>query len=242
MRAHAPLVAGLCLALSACGGAALRWEPETYTVRAGDSLYAIAWRYRLDYRDLSRWNGIDNPDLIYPGQRLRLSGPARSATGRAPAAPRSAPRSARADAPPTAPRSAATPPAAQTAPRSPPPGWHWPADGELVAGFGNGGGAGKGIDIGGRAGDTVRAAADGRVVYSGSGLIGYGQLIIIKHNNTYLSAYGHNRALLVSEGDAVERGQRIAEMGMGPEKKPVLHFEIRLNGKPVDPLQHLPAR
>jgi lipoprotein NlpD len=236
-------VAGLCLSLAACGGAALRWEPDAYTVRAGDSLYAIAWRYRLDYRDLSRWNRLDNPDLIYPGQRLRLSGPARAPAGKQQTGARRAPPPPERIGTPAERAPSAPPPAAAEAPpAAPAPGWHWPADGQLVAAFGAGAGAGKGIDIGGRPGDAVLAAADGRVVYSGSGLIGYGQLIIIKHNNTYLSAYGHNRALLVTEGDAVERGQRIAEMGIGPDRKPLLHFEIRLNGKPVDPLRQLPAR
>ena len=108
--------------------------------------------------------------------------------------------------------------------------------------FGARPGSGTGILIGGRAGQSVRAAAGGRVVYSGGGLIGYGQLIIIKHNDTYLSAYGHNSALLVNEGDAVRQGQRIATMGEGPGRQPRLHFEIRKNGQPVNPRQYLPAR
>ena len=108
--------------------------------------------------------------------------------------------------------------------------------------FGSRPGSGTGVLIGGKPGQPVRAAADGRVVYSGSGLIGYGQLIIVKHNETYLSAYGHNASLLVREGDAIEKGQRIATMGEGPGREPRLHFEIRQNGKPVDPRKHLPAR
>ena len=108
--------------------------------------------------------------------------------------------------------------------------------------FGRRPGTGTGVLIGGRQGQSVRAAAAGRVVYSGSGLIGYGQLIIVKHNDTYLSAYGHNASLLVKEGETVERGQRIATMGEGPGREPRLHFEIRQNGKPVDPRDYLPAR
>lgn len=228
----------LCLALAGCGGAALRWEPDTYTVRAGDSLYAIAWRYRVDYRDLARWNDLDDPDLIHPGQRLRLSGRAGSASPveRTPPAP---PRITRAE--PARPGQTTQPaPPRRSQPVMPVPTWTWPADGRLLAPFGEA--TGKGIDIGGVVGDPVRAAAAGRIVYSGSGLIGYGQLIIIKHNNTYLSAYGHNSSLLVEQGDDVQQGQRIAGMGEGPNRKPVLHFEIRLNGKPVDPLRHLPVR
>ncbi|MGH8495024.1 MAG: peptidoglycan DD-metalloendopeptidase family protein [Gammaproteobacteria bacterium] len=235
------IAVALSLVLAGCGGAALRWEPDTYTVQPGDSLYAIAWRYRLDYRDLARWNGLENPDLIQPGQRLRLSGAAPVAR-RAEEPPRPPQRSAREEPdvnPPSRTPVARPPPMPRELPA---PTWSWPANGLVVGAFGQDSAAGRGIDIGGRIGDPVRASAAGRVVYSGSGLIGYGQLIIIKHNNTYLSAYGHNRSLLVEQGDAVEQGQRIAEMGVGPNKRPVLHFEIRLNGKPVDPLRHLPAR
>jgi lipoprotein NlpD len=118
--------------------------------------------------------------------------------------------------------------------------WQWPVRGELVSGFGANSGLGNGIGIAGSTGETIHAAANGRVVYAGSGLIGYGQLLIIKHNDTYLSAYGHNRRLIVQQGDDVEQGQTIAEMGLGPAQRPQLHFEIRRNGVPVDPLTHLP--
>jgi lipoprotein NlpD len=123
-----------------------------------------------------------------------------------------------------------------------PPPWRWPTTGNVVVEFGGRPGSGTGLLIDGRSGQPVRAAAAGRVVYSGGGLIGYGQLIIIKHNDTYLSAYGHNASLLVREGEVIERGQRIATMGEGPGREPRLHFEIRRNGKPVDPRQYLPAR
>lgn len=112
----------------------------------------------------------------------------------------------------------------------------------MVAGFGDKNSMGQGLDIGGRLGDPVRAAANGRVVYAGSGLIGYGKLIIIKHNDTFLSAYGHNRTMTVKEGDPVKVGQKIAEIGEGPGDKPLLHFEIRVNGKPVNPARYLPKR
>ncbi|MGB5740755.1 MAG: peptidoglycan DD-metalloendopeptidase family protein, partial [Woeseia sp.] len=127
-------------------------------------------------------------------------------------------------------------------PASPSPKWAWPTSGSVAVEFGQRPGAGTGLLIAGRTGQSVAAAADGRVVYAGGGLIGYGQLIIVKHNDTYLSAYGYNASLLVKEGQSIKQGQRIATMGQGPEQKPRLHFEIRRNGQPVNPRQFLPAR
>jgi len=150
-----------------------------------------------------------------------------------PAAGSTASTSAR---PATRPIKSAPPPA------DPSPLWEWPTYGQIISGFDDKQGSGTGLLIAGKAGQPVRAAASGRVVYSGGGLIGYGQLIIVKHNNTYLSAYGHNASLLVKEGEAIKKGQRIATMGEGPGQEPRLHFEIRRNGKPVDPLKFLPAK
>ncbi len=209
------------LAVSGCTSSLLNFAEITHVVQPGETLYAIAWRYRLDYQELARWNGLENADLIYAGQRLSL---------RAPGATRPAEASS------STPQSRPLPPAPALAP----PTWQWPAQGELVRAFGADSGLGNGIGIGGSVGQAIHAAASGRVVYSGNGLIGYGQLLIIKHNDTYLSAYGHNDRLIVAQGDTVERGQTVAEMGVGPERKPQLHFEIRRNGSPVDPLQHLP--
>ena len=127
-------------------------------------------------------------------------------------------------------------------PTQPPPPWTWPTSGPVSVDFGGKPGTGTGILIDGKSGQPITAAASGRVVYAGSGLIGYGQLIIIKHNDTYLSAYGYNASLLVKEGEVIKKGQRIATMGEGPERKARLHFEIRRNGKPVNPRQYLPAR
>jgi lipoprotein NlpD len=118
----------------------------------------------------------------------------------------------------------------------PPPQWAWPTRGPVVTTFGSSAGIASGIGIGGRSGQAIHAAAAGRVVYAGSGLIGYGQLVIIKHNDTYLTAYGHNNRLLVAQGQEVRRGEQIAEMGLGPQRQPRLHFEIRRNGRPIDPL------
>lgn len=219
----------LSLIVSACTGA-LRWEPDTYTVRAGDTLYAIAWRFGVDHRDLAHWNGLGDGGLIYPGQELTLSRPAgldASAARENQKTPRTGPSSR--DVP-------------RTAKTQPSPRWLWPVDGDVVARFGDDTSIGNGIDISGKLESPVLAAAAGRIVYSGSGLIGYGKLIIVKHNDTYLSAYGHNNALLVEQGDVIVAGQQIARMGEGPGNRPLLHFEIRVNGKAVDPIDYLPSR
>lgn len=224
------LALSICLALAACYTQDRHADTrQYYTVREGDTLYSIAFRHGLDYHDLARWNHIDNPSLIYAGRRLQLFAPGSTSN--------------QAKASTTASRTAAAPKSAPATPRKPvgpPIAWVWPASGDVVARFGDPSSIGKGIDIGGRVGDEVRAAAAGRVVYTGSGLIGYGKLVIIKHDETYLSAYGHNDALFVEQGAEVKAGQRVATMGQG--KRPLLHFEIRVDGKPVDPLQYLPSR
>lgn len=212
------------VSLAGCVSSLTHYDPRVYVVRPGDTLFKIAWQHGVDQRELARWNGLNDPNVIQVGQRLRL-GPPPSAAG-VRNVPSARTRSAAREAPPVLPA----------------PSWSWPTDGQVVARFGGSGGIPTGIGISGSAGQPIRAAAAGRVVYAGSGLIGYGQLIIIKHNDTYLSAYGHNRKLLVSQGQQVARGQPIAEMGFGPERQPRLHFEIRRNGAPVDPLQFLADR
>ena len=203
----------------------------TTTVRRGQTLYRIATDNGISARDLAAWNGIAPPYTIYPGQRLRLypGGSSRQhAAGNATVSrpPASAPRPAAPVAPPP----------------SSPFSWRWPVEGTLLARYAAGEPTRQGIDIGGTAGAAVRAAADGVVVYSGSGLVGYGELVIIKHDEQWLSAYGHNRRRLVGEGDRVKAGQQIAEMGRTGADRDMLHFEIRYNGKPVDPLRYLPQR
>jgi lipoprotein NlpD len=239
----------LALALLAgCASLDGRYESRVHVVRPGDTLYKIAFQYGLEQTALARWNNISNPDLIYVGQRIRLSPPypqPRASASQAPgrtAAARPATGTRESDARAPAPRNA---PAARNAPaparaeppppNDPPPAWVWPTEGPIVAPFGSREGIPTGVGIGGAPGQPVRAAAAGRVVYAGSGLIGYGQLIIIKHNETYLSAYGHNSQIWVTEGQDVARGETIATMGLGPERRPRLHFEIRRNGVPVDP-------
>ncbi|MGH8245007.1 MAG: peptidoglycan DD-metalloendopeptidase family protein [Gammaproteobacteria bacterium] len=211
-----------------------RESPESHVVAAGDTLYSIAWRYGQDYRDVARWNGIQPPYLIVPRQVIRLTPLATEAAspGVAPSPEaRTSPRAARRHSPR---------PVIQAAPETAasPIQWHWPTDGSVMRS--DSPTSKKGIDIGGRVGQSIHAAASGSVVYSGSGLLGYGRLIIIKHNDTFLSAYAHNRQLLVKEGDQVRTGQPIATMGLGISGRPVLHFEIRKDGKPVNPLEHLP--
>jgi lipoprotein NlpD len=215
-------------------------DSRVHVVRAGETLYKIAWQHRVDQRDLARWNGIRDPDVIRVGQRLRLTPPGSARGSTAAPTPAPANRDARRAAPAPAPRS--TPAPVPPAPVLPPPAWAWPVDGPVVTRFGSDTGIAAGVGIGGRVGQPVQAAATGRVVYAGSGLVGYGQLVIIKHNETYLTAYGYNSRLLVAQGQEVARGQTIASMGTGPERQPRLHFEIRRNGVPVDPLQFFPRR
>ncbi|MCU0977069.1 MAG: peptidoglycan DD-metalloendopeptidase family protein [Steroidobacteraceae bacterium] len=213
--------------LAACGGEPRRPpQPEHYTVQAGDTLYSIATRHGLDYRDVARWNGIGRDYRIHPGQRLRLRPP--SGAQATVAAPGSA-----APAAPAARAPAAAPP---------PPPWTWPVAGGRVAGALQQPSGGVGLRIDGEFGQPVLAAADGRVVYTGSGLRGYGQLVILSHERGWLSAYGHNSSVLVGESEQVRAGQRIATMGNGPLQQPMLYFEIRVDGRPVDPLTQLPRR
>ena len=214
-----------CTSLASCGGNALRWTPEYHTVRSGETLYSIAWRYDVDYRILARWNALGDGALIRPGQKIHLSGPAGGSSAET-MATRNGDSSTRG--------AGVAPVAAAPAPK-----WRWPTDGRVVLRFGESPKTQSGIRITGRAGQSVFAAAGGQVVYAGSGLISFGQLLIIKHNASYLSAYGYNSVLLVKEGQQLTSGQVIARMGEASSQQPTLHFEIRRNGKPVDPLKYL---
>jgi lipoprotein NlpD len=212
----------------------------TALVHRGDTVYRIATGNGISPLDLAMWNNIAPPYIIHPGERLRLYP---SGDRRPPAVASSAgsASSATRPAPPAAIRGEAPPPASTAAPAST-LAWRWPADGSLSSRYAPGEATRQGIDIDGREGEPVLAAADGVVVYSGSGLVGYGELVIVKHNDAWLSAYGHNRTRLVNEGQRVSAGQPIAEMGHTGASHDMLHFEIRYNGKPVDPLQYLPRR
>jgi lipoprotein NlpD len=230
-------------------------KATVYIVRSGDTLWSIAWRAGFDHRQVAAWNGLRPPYTIYPGQRLRLTSPYRTApkalSKRQIASSKPAPshtsgsrtalpRSARGSSKPNA--SLRKQPSTQAPSGSTRLSWHWPTRGVVVQGFSSGDATRKGMKIRGELGQPILAAEAGRVVYSGSGLIGYGRLIIIKHNKNYLSAYGYNRRILVEENDQVARGQQIAEMGRNGGGPPMLHFEIRRRGRPVDPAQLLPTR
>jgi lipoprotein NlpD len=278
-------------------------RPDAYIVRRGDTLFSIALDHGLDYKELADWNNLDNPNVVRPGQQLRIKpptgvqeapvtvspvtssgpvetrplgaqGPARAEpAARSPGAqeaikseplarklpytPENVALLQRGDTRPAAspvpaPAPALAPlPAPVPAPAPAPAGktdadiddadkveWGWPVRGKILAGFSEA--SNKGLDIAGKPGDAVIASAPGRVVYSGSGLRGYGKLVIIKHNKTYLSAYAHNKDILVKEGQSVVKGQKIAEIGNTDTDVPKLHFEIRKLGKPVDPAKYLP--
>jgi len=253
-------------------GAENAGKPGYYTVRPGDTLMRIGLETGQSWRDLARWNNLDNPNQIEVGQVLRVVPPVAGSASSVAAAPAPSPSAAQATAPagaasgvvtrpvtsgsvavaPVAPgasgaaASGASAPAAAPTPAPAPAAeadeiaFIWPAQGALIAGFDEQ--KNKGLDIAGKPGDPVVAAADGRVVYAGAGLRGYGNLIILKHNNTFLTAYAHNQTLLVKEDQTVRKGQKIAELGASDADRPKLHFEIRRQGKPVDPAKYLPAR
>ena len=223
-----------------------------YQVQRGDTLYSIAFRFGWDWKALAARNGIAPPYLIRVGQIIRFDG---QPAGRPPVIatapvvvtpPRGRPstpiqtRPVQTQPPApvkTTPSVTALPPTQRSA-----SAWLWPSNGPVIGRFSSNGSLNKGIDIAGELGQPVLAASDGSVVYAGSGLRGYGELVIIKHSDTYVSAYGHNRRLLVQEGQRVKAGQKIAEMGSTGTDRVKLHFEVRRQGKPVDPLQYLPRR
>jgi lipoprotein NlpD len=238
-------------------------KPGYYTVKPGDTLNRIAAEQGLTARDIAKWNNLELTGVIEVGQVLRVVPPGtdpaavaargvatakvegRSLDAKAPpaaasaaSAPAPATAAAPAPAPALPPVASAEPPAARTADDD--VKWMWPATGNVIGSFDES--RTKGLAIGGKTGDPIYAAADGRVVYAGSGLRGYGNLVIVKHNNTYLTAYAHNQTLLVKEDQVVRRGQKIAEMGSSEAERVQLHFEIRRQGKPVDPAKLLPPR
>jgi lipoprotein NlpD len=273
-------------------GAGYQGTPDGfYRVRKGDSLYAIAFRFGLDWRQIAQWNNISSPYVIYPAQLLRVGSTTGQGTSSGGDITGSGVQTAAAPAPGSETRTLDTPRTSSTheydpksetqsssssttaaapepgvatattgtdaavakgskqpagtsysAPAGDPDRWLWPTDGRIISRFQANDPTRKGVDIGGQAGQKVVASASGQVVYSGSGLIGYGELIIIKHSDRMLSAYAHNQKRLVSEGEQVAAGSSIAEMGTNDRNQAILHFEIRVNGVPTDPLNFLPQR
>jgi len=233
-------------------------RPGYYTVRPGDTLIGIGLETGQYWKDLAQWNNLENPDLLRIGQVVRVVPPVALVEGTTNNAQQSAPSSPTGvvaapvkttQVTPSTPETTktATPSASEKKPASPPPAissggilFAWPASGPIIAKFHSD--LNKGIGIGGQAGDPVLAAADGRVVYAGSQLRGYGNLIIIKHSDIYLTAYAHNQKLLVKEEQNVKLGQKIAEMGKSDADRIKLHFEIRQKGVPIDPTRFLPKR
>ncbi len=243
-------------------------EKGMYTVRKGDTLLRIALDHGENYRDLVAWNNLRDPDDIKVGQVLRVAEPEGKKTAGVTTQPVPMPPPATQPPRKTAPRADKKPYSEtnvaevqkETAPRvepAPPPApavaatpgvtasderlsWMWPSDGRIIATFDEG--RNKGIDIAGKMGQQVVAAGAGKVMYAGSGIRGYGNLVIVKHSNSLLSAYAHNRKIVVKEGDNVAKGQVIAEMGDSDAELVKLHFEIRQQGKPVDPSRFLPGR
>lgn len=258
--------------LTACGGSDYRAPVEdrqrpqsvrsgSYVVQRGDTLYSIAFRYGMDYRKVAAANGIPSPYTIYPGHLIYLReaevprAAAKPASTRSSSSSKSSSRSTSSSSPPVAASKPATVtkpspapvtkttaarPKATPAPTGPVKTWRWPSSGKVIRGYSSS--VHKGIDIAGKRGDGVHAVAAGTVVYSGTGIVGLGELLIIKHNETYLSAYGHNDRLLVAEGQRVSVGQLIAKKGSTGTDAVKLHFEIRREGKPVDPMGLLPRR
>jgi len=216
-----------------------------HVVRPGETLYSISWRYGWDFKTLAAANRIAAPYTIYPGQNIRLDRNVASATS-APSPVKAKPASKPANKPTTKPAPAvtATPPKPprQPAASTGPIKWHWPASGKVISRYSKTTVGQHGISIDGRAGDPVRAAATGVVVYRGDGLTGYGNLLIIKHSERWLSAYAHNQKMLVKEGQTVNAGERIATMGASGTFRTQLHFEVRRDGTPIDPMTVLPRK
>jgi lipoprotein NlpD len=201
-------------------------KPGFYTVKPGDTIMQVGRTTGQNWRDIVKWNNLDNPNQVETGQVLRVAPPEGAVKPPVVAAP--------------------VTPAPTTPAASAPAGsdddiaWLWPSSGALIAGYDDV--KSKGLKIGGKLGDPIFASADGRVVYAGSAVRGYGNLVILKHNETYLTAYAHNQTLLVKEDQTVRKGQRIADMGNSDAERVMLHFEVRRNGKPVDPAKYLPGR
>jgi len=253
-RASAPVATSSPVSMGpAMTGSENAGKPGFYSVRPGDTLTKIALDHGQAWRDIAKWNGLDNPNMIEVHQVLRVAPPVMELAANRQTKPVMAqnPTPANTSTSNTPTPTASSAPASSASNAAPSASapvnvsddgmtFAWPHPGPVLAGFDEA--KNKGLDFAGKAGDPVLAAGDGKVVYAGSGLRGYGNLVILKHNNTYLTAYAHNQTLLVKEDQNVTKGQRIADMGSSDSDRVKLHFEIRKQGKPVDPAKLLPAR
>ena len=253
-RASAPVATSSPVSMGpAMTGSENAGKPGFYSVRPGDTLTKIALDHGQAWRDIAKWNGLDNPNVIEVDQVLRVAPPVMELAANRQTKPVMAqnptpantstsntPIPTASSAPASSASNAATNASAPVNVSDDGMTFAWPHPGPVLAGFDEA--KNKGLDFAGKAGDPVLAAGDGKVVYAGSGLRGYGNLVILKHNNTYLTAYAHNQTLLVKEDQSVTKGQRIADMGSSDSDRVKLHFEIRKQGKPVDPAKLLPAR
>ena len=237
----------VALALVACGGGSgqtpvinkspYRVIPAATKVLPKDSIYSIAWRFGLNFQDIAKWNGLADPYKILSGQSLRLRASSDSSGSSQASVSAVSVASTRSVTKPAVTKPVAKPKPVETTTASPGQ-WSWPAKGKVIGKFSRSKGQ-NGIQIAAAAGSAIRATAAGEVVYAGQGLRGYGKLIIVKHSPSYLSAYAHNRTILVAEGERINSGQQIAQMGSSGTDRTMLHFEIRKDGKPVDPLGFL---
>jgi len=237
----------LFLALTACGGGQAvapvgvyskysskstksTTLPKIYTVKKGDTLYSVSWRYGQDYKTLAKANGIKSPYTIYVGQKLRFK------------STKSSSKTTTKTTKTTTKKWTSKSTSSKASSSNQSLKWRWPTNGKIISTYSKSAAGRKGIDISGKSGQQIIAAAAGKVVYSGNGLPRYGNLLIIKHNDVYLSAYAHNKTLLVKEGQWIKSGQKIATLGKSGTQRYQLHFEIRRNGKPVDPMRFLPKK
>ncbi len=235
------------LLLAACGSRFVSYGDGRYSsknkqtqhvVRKGETLYSIAWEHGLDYRKVARWNNIPRPYTIFPGQKIKLGGVSEKKS-----AQKTKTKVVSKHGNVTQAKNKNNVAAKKhNNNKNRKITWRWPTEGRIISRYSAKDPGKKGLDIEGRMGQPILAAASGEVVYSGNGLRGYGNLIIIKHNEIYFSAYAHNHNLFVKEAEKVKLGQKIADMGNSETSRPMLHFEIRRNGKPSNPLKYLPKK
>ena len=218
------------------------WRPTDYQIQPGDTLYSIAWEFGFDYRQLARWNHIQPPYTIITATRLRLSPPVQTRTRAVnKVQSKTAPLTKRAKfAQHASSKKSRSQPTRKLPPATEKIIWKWPTQGVVDENYSAKLGHNRGLNIAGKSGQPISAAAAGTVVYAGSGLKAYGKMVIIKHSEKFLSAYAHNQTMSVTEGQWVKTGQKIAQMGRNSAGKTILHFEIRSNGKPTDPAKLLP--